>query len=200
MFSTPVTEDWLEFLNIHTSVIKIASGDITFEPLVRGAASLNKPVIMSTGAANEKEIFQAIKWFKNEIGTKDIYNRLILLHCVSAYPTPISETNLLTIKYLKEKTNLRIGYSNHTEGLLASLSAIALGASLVEVHFTDTRKGKTFHDHQISLNPDELKFLVDCAPKIKSSLSFSSQKGVVFDSKSFSLGISPRKIMFSEIL
>ena len=169
-FSTAVTEDWIPFLNENTSVIKIASGDITFEPIIRLAAQTGKPVILSTGGSSIKEVNQAIAWFKESSTHSDISKTLILMHCVSSYPTEIEDANLNSIKYLEKETGLNIGYSNHVEGIIAPIIAISLGAHIIEVHFTDTRENKIFHDHFLSLNPNELSELTKVAPLIKLSL------------------------------
>lgn len=168
-FSTAVTEDWVEFLANNTSVIKIASGDITFKPVISASAKTGKLVILSTGAANIGEIDQAISWFRESCKISDIRNNLILMHCVSNYPTPLEHANLNSIKFLKEHTGLRVGYSNHVEGLIAPSLAISIGADLIEVHFTDSRENKIFHDHLLSLNPKELLELTKNAPLIKMS-------------------------------
>ena len=169
-FSTAVTEDWIPFLNNNTNVIKIASGDITFEPTIRAAAKTEKPVILSTGGANMQEIRKAIGWFEESSKNKEIKNKLILMHCISAYPASLEGANLNSIKFLQEQTGLYVGYSNHVKGILAPVVSIALGASLIEVHFTDSRDDKIFHDHHLSLVPSELKELSISASNIKKSL------------------------------
>jgi len=169
-FSTAVTEDWIPFLSKNTSVIKIASGDITFEPIIRLAAQTGKPVILSTGGASLKEVNQAISWFKENSIYSDISEKLILMHCVSVYPTAIEDANLNSIRYLDRETGLNIGYSNHVEGIIAPILAISLGAKIIEVHFTDTRENKIFHDHLLSVNPSELSELTKVASLVKLSL------------------------------
>lgn len=169
-FSTAVTEDWIPFLSLNTEVLKIASGDITFEPTIRLAAETGKIVILSTGGANIKEIRKAIGWFEDSSKWKDIKDKLILMHCISAYPTPLEEANLSSIKFLQNKTGLKVGYSNHVKGLYAPILSIALGANLLEVHFTDSRENKKFHDHHLSLIPEELKELSISVSSIKKSL------------------------------
>ena len=178
-FSTAVTEDWIPFLKNNTEVIKIASGDITFEPTIRLAAKTGKPVILSTGGANMQEIRKAIDWFKDSSENKEIKDKLIIMHCVSAYPTPLERANLYSINYLKEQTGLTVGYSNHVQGTIAPLIAMGLGANVIEVHFTDSRENKIFHDHALSLNPSELKDIVDSSKKIK--LSLGEYKKVCLD-------------------
>jgi N,N'-diacetyllegionaminate synthase len=169
MFSTAVTEDVLPLLAELFPAIKIASGDLDFEPVVRGAARAGKPVLLSTGIGDVEEIDRAVEWVAQTIGPVPVAERLVLMHCVSAYPAPLEEANLLSIPFLAERYRLPIGYSNHVVGLEAPLAAIALGASVVEVHFTDRREGRTFRDHHLSLVPDELAELVTRAPRIKAS-------------------------------
>ncbi len=165
LFSTAVTEDVIPLLDSLFPVIKIASGDITFEPVIRAAARTGKPVILSTGLATAAEVEQAVGWVRDEVGADALRDRLVLMHCVSAYPTPAEEANLLSIPFLTERTGLRVGYSNHVLGLDASLAAIALGACVIEVHFTDRKADRTFRDHALSLEPHEIVELVRAAPR-----------------------------------
>jgi N-acetylneuraminate synthase/N,N'-diacetyllegionaminate synthase len=163
-FSTPVTEDWVPFLTRYGAAIKIASGDLDFEPVIRTAARSGRPVILSTGLGTEAEIDRAVGWLRAELGGALLAERVVLLHCVTAYPTPIEEANLLAIPYLAERHGLAVGYSNHVIGLDACLGAVALGACVIEVHVTDRREGRAFRDHQLSLLPDELADLVRRVP------------------------------------
>ncbi len=170
IFSTAVSEDVMGLLDELFPAIKIASGDINFEPVIRAAAETGKPVFLSTGLATMDEITAAIEWFRDAAGVDDIRDRLVLMQCVSAYPTPIEEANVLSVPYLAEKTGLRTGYSNHVIGMEACLAAIAVGACALEVHFTDCKTGRDFRDHALSLDPDDLGLLVDMAPKVKAGL------------------------------
>jgi N,N'-diacetyllegionaminate synthase len=168
-FSTPLTEDWVPFLADLADTIKIASGDLTFEPVIRSAASSGRKVICSTGLATVAEIDQAVGWIKDEIGSSAMPDRVVLMHCVSAYPTPIAEANLLSIPFLAERYRLPIGYSNHVIGLDACLAAVALGAQVIETHFTDRKSGRSFRDHELSLEPEEFAELVRLVPRISAS-------------------------------
>ena len=170
LFSTAITEDVIRFLDEIFPVMKIASGDLTFEPAVRAAAATGKPVILSTGLGAVEEIDAAIGWVRDETGTDDLSERLVLMHCVSAYPTPIEEANLRSIPFLAERYGVPVGYSNHVPGLDACLAAVALGACVLEVHFTDRREGREFRDHHLSLVPDELTELVGRAVGIRAAL------------------------------
>ncbi|MBI3114140.1 MAG: N-acetylneuraminate synthase family protein [Rhodospirillales bacterium] len=170
IFSTAVSEDVVPLLAELFPAIKIASGDIDFEPVIRVAAATGKPVILSTGLATTAEVDAAVGWFKDEAGTDDVRDRLILMHCVSAYPAPIEEINLLSIPYLAERTGLRVGYSNHAIGPEACLAAVALGAPVIETHFTDRKTGRDFRDHALSCDPDDLKRLVEAASRVRAGL------------------------------
>lgn len=170
MFSAAISEDKIPLLAKLFPVIKIASGDLDFEPAIRGAAATGLPTIISTGLGTLEEIDQAIEWFKDETGLKDIRERLHLMHCVTAYPTPIEDANVLAVPFLANHTGLTVGYSNHVIGLEACYAAIANGASSIEVHFTDCKTGRKFRDHELSCDPDDLATLVKAAPRIKKSL------------------------------
>lgn len=168
--STPLTEDWVEFLSPLCCAFKIASGDITFNPVIKAVAKTGKHIILSTGAATLDEIDQAVGWVQKEIGSERLRDRLTLMHCVSAYPTPTEEANILSIPFLRECYGINIGYSNHVIGMSACLSAVALGASIVEIHFTDQKEGRTFRDHSLSFNMDDLKNFIRLAKEIRLSL------------------------------
>lgn len=170
LFSAAITEDVIPLLAELFPAIKVASGDLNFEPIVRGAAATGKPVILSTGNGTVEEIEQALAWCREEIGEKGLQERIALLHCVSAYPTPIEQANLLSIPFLRERFGLVTGYSNHVLGTEAVLAAVALGARIVEVHVTDRREGREFRDHAMSFEPPELADLIVSVHKVASSL------------------------------
>lgn len=167
--STPLTEDWVDILNGFCPAFKIASGDISFKPVIQKAAQTGKPVILSTGAASLDEIDVAVEWVRDIAGDK-LKDRLILMHCVSAYPTPIEEANVLSVPFLKERYGVRAGYSNHVMGINASLAAVALGADIVEVHFTDQKEGREFRDHSLSFDVNDLKDFISRAHDIRKAL------------------------------
>lgn len=168
--STPVTEDVVPFLNGLCPAFKIASGDIDFEPVIRASAATGKPLILSTGLATLDEIDRAVEWVRDETGLVDLRDRLALMHCVSAYPTPMEQANVRSVPFLAERYGLRVGYSNHAIGDEACLAAVALGACIIEVHFTDCKEGRTFRDHTLSLDPEDLSVFVDKARRLRSAL------------------------------
>lgn len=158
-FSSAISEDVIPLLDSLCPAIKIASGDIDFEPVIRAAARTGKPVILSTGTATIEEVDRAVGWVSEEVGQDELRERLVLMHCVSAYPTPIEEANLLSIPFLADRYPVHVGYSNHVIGPEAVICAVALGAEVVEVHFTDQKEGRTFRDHQLSFDTDDLAHL-----------------------------------------
>jgi len=169
-FSTPLDESSVPLVDSIGSVIKIASPDMNFEPTVRAAAATGKPLIISTGLGTPEEIDRTLEWVQDEIGSTPLADRVVLLHCVSAYPTPLDEINLLSIPYLNDRYPVYVGFSDHTLGLHAARAAVALGAVVIEKHFTDQKEGRTFRDHEMSADPDDLKILVDEVRLIRSSL------------------------------
>lgn len=155
--STPLTEDWVKPLSNICPAIKIASGDLTFKPVLKLAAMTSKPIILSTGGSTVFEIDEAINYLSSFIGKEELKSKLCLMHCISSYPTPLEQANLNSIPFLKERYNLKVGYSNHVIGIDACLTAIAVGADFVEVHFTDNKFDRSFHDHALSFDEDDLK-------------------------------------------
>jgi pseudaminic acid synthase len=154
-FSTPfdpAAVDYLEKLDL--PVYKIASFELVDLPLIERIAKTGKPVIMSTGMASLNEIDEAVKTYLKNGG-----NQIALLKCTSAYPTPPEEMNLRTIPHLAEIFNLPVGISDHTIVLETAIAAVALGACIVEKHFTLSRDA-TGPDSSFSIEPAELKAMV----------------------------------------
>ena len=154
LFSTPFDETAIELLeSLETPAYKIASFELTDLPLIKLVAQTKKPVLMSTGMASEKEIEEAVKTAR-ENGSESI----LLFHCVSSYPATTEQSTLKYIKHLKSKYQLEVGLSDHTISNSASISAIALGASAIEKHFSIAKK--TGVDREFSLDIDEFRLLV----------------------------------------
>ena len=139
--------------SLNTKYIKIPSGEITNVPLLKKINKTKKKIILSTGASSLKEIKNALKILKFKINSK----KLILLHCVSLYPTPIEKINLGSLVFLRKKLKIKVGLSDHTKDLNIPLYAIAMGAEVVEKHFTLNKKLKG-PDHKSSINPKELNY------------------------------------------
>ncbi|MBI5570939.1 MAG: N-acetylneuraminate synthase family protein [Desulfomonile tiedjei] len=160
-FSSAFDEASADMLDDFVPAYKIASGDLTNKPLIRSLVKRNKPLILSTGMATPDEIAEAIKDIPSD--------RLVLLHCVSLYPTPIEKANLLSIPHLRDRFGVPIGYSDHTLGVAACLGAVALGALVIEKHFT-LDKNQTIGDHKLSAEPSEFKRLVEEGSLVQKAL------------------------------
>lgn len=135
--------------------LKIPSGEIENLPLLRAAAKTGLPIILSTGMSNMDEIRDAVNVLKNNCEDLD----LSILHCNSAYPTPLHDANLLVMEQLRVELEFPVGYSDHTQGINVALAAVALGACIIEKHFTIDQT-LTGPDHLASLEPEDLNRLV----------------------------------------
>ena len=166
-FSTPFDLVSAEELNKFQSLFKVSSGDNTYIKLLEKVASFKKPTIVSSGLASIKDLELVYKiWSK-----MNAIKKLAILHCVSSYPVPIEEANLLAISELKKVfPDVVIGYSDHTLGIQACCSAVAMGARIIEKHFTLDKNYSDFRDHQLSADPNELKDLVEQIRIIEKSL------------------------------
>jgi pseudaminic acid synthase len=154
IFSTPFDETAVDLLeSLNTPAYKIASFEAIDLPLIRYVASKGKPMIISTGMCSEEEIAEAVTTAR-EAGC----NQLILLHCISSYPAPMNQVNLKQMTNLATKFQSLAGLSDHTLGTTASVAAVALGACLIEKHFTLSRDDKG-PDSEFSIEPVELKRL-----------------------------------------
>ena len=134
---------------------KIPSGEITNLPLLIKIAKLHEPIIMSTGMSELSEVADAVKVLKDN-GATDI----TLLHCTTEYPAPYEDVNLKAMETMKVAFGLPVGYSDHTKGLEIPVAAVAMGACVIEKHFTLDRNMEG-PDHKASIEPDELKSMVD---------------------------------------
>ncbi len=137
--------------SLRVSAFKIASGDITHLPLIRHVAGLKKPTIISTGMANMREVKDAVKTIEKESNSK-----IVLLHSISSYPPPKNEINLNAIATLKDAFQYPVGFSDNGPEFISILAAVALGANMIEKHFTLSRNLKG-PDHSISMNPAQFQ-------------------------------------------
>ena len=156
LFSTPFDHTAVDFLEkMDVPAYKVASFELVDIPLLRKIAQTGKPIIMSTGMAILAEIDEAVSAIR-EAGC----NQLALLKCTSAYPAPPDEMNLRTIPHLAETFNVSVGLSDHTLGIAVPVASVALGASIIEKHFTLSRSMPS-PDSEFSLEPDEFKEMVN---------------------------------------
>jgi N,N'-diacetyllegionaminate synthase len=153
-------------LALGQNLIKVPSGEITNLPFLRYIGTLNKEVILSTGMSDIHEISAALKILENS-GTPR--SKITVLHCSTAYPAEMSEVNLQAMQTIKEKFGVAVGYSDHTNGIEVATAAVALGASVVEKHFTKD-KNLQGPDHKASLEPSELKQMVSNIRNIEIAL------------------------------
>jgi N,N'-diacetyllegionaminate synthase len=158
--------------NFDCDYIKIASGLITDYPFLKYVASLNKKIILSTGMSTLDEIDEALKLLISDGAS---VNNISLLHCTTEYPAPIADVNLRAINTLKHKFGLRVGYSDHTAGINVSLAAVAIGAEIIEKHFTLDRSMRG-PDHMASIEPGELMEMVKSIREIEIALGDSEKR------------------------
>lgn len=168
--STPFDLDSIQFLNDLVPFWKVPSGEITNYPYLVQIAKTHKPVIMSTGMSNMSEIQDALNVLK-ENGAGEI----TLLHCNTQYPTPYEDVNLRAMLTLKKEFGVEVGYSDHTKGIEVPIAAVALGATVIEKHFTLDRT-MDGPDHKASLEPDELKAMVNSIRNIENALGSAKKK------------------------
>jgi N,N'-diacetyllegionaminate synthase len=179
-FSTAFDLDSIDFLaSLKLGIWKIPSGEITNYPYIKRIAQFKEPVILSTGMSELGEIKDAIRVLNTFGVSKEI---ITILHCNTEYPTPINDVNLLAMRTLHKELNVPTGYSDHTHGIEVPIAAIALGAVIVEKHFTLDRNMEG-PDHKASLEPNELKSMVVAIRNVEKALGSkekivsSSEKG-----------------------
>jgi len=175
--STPHSEDVIDFLEPLVPAYKIASSDLTNLLFLKKIARKKKPMILSTGMATLGEVKEAINAIK-----KSGNNKIILLHCTSNYPCPPEETNLRAILTLKKDFRLLVGYSDHTLGVIVPMLAVAIGAVIIEKHFTLNRN-LFGPDHKASLEPNELKEMVNLIRKTEKILGSNIKKPTLSEKK-----------------
>lgn len=171
--STPFDLDSISLLNeISLSILKIPSGEITNLPYLRKIGALKKKIIISTGMAYLSEIKKALDVLISS-GTKK--KDITVLHCNTEYPTLFKDVNLKAMLTIKDKLSVNVGYSDHTLGIEVPIAAVALGAKVIEKHFTLDRNMEG-PDHKASLEPDELKKMVQSIRNIESALGSGIKK------------------------
>ena len=181
--STPFDINSAIFLNNIVDCFKISSGDNNYYQLIEKVLKFKKNTIISTGLLNFKDMSNLYKFIKK---LKFNNSKIAFLHCVSSYPVEDKEANLLSISFLKKKFPFTIGYSDHTLGINAAIAATVLGAKIIEKHFTLDNNYSKFRDHQLSLNPINMKYLVESIRSIESMMGKEQKVVQPREKKNFS--------------
>lgn len=176
--STPFDEESVDLLDqIGVPAYKIPSGEITNFPLLKKIAKKRKPVILSTGMSTLGEVEEAFNYLK-----KNGARYVILLHCTTSYPAPLHSVNLRAMKTLQSAFSVPVGYSDHTEGITISIAAVAIGASVLEKHFTLDRT-LPGPDHQSSLEPDEMEAMVKAIRDVEFAIGDGMKRPNIIEKK-----------------
>lgn len=199
-FSTAFDMESIDYLHsLQVGLWKIPSGEITNYPYLKKIAGFSEPVILSTGMCELQDVSEAISVLCDNGLRKE---QISLLHCNTEYPTPFEDVNLLAMNELREKFGVRVGYSDHTKGIEVPIAAVALGAEIIEKHFTLDRNMEG-PDHKASLEPDELKAMVAAIRNIERALgnghkrvSESERKNIAVARKSI---VAARDIKSGEV-
>ncbi len=188
--STPFDHDSLGFLvELGVPALKIASGEVTNLPLLSQAAASGLPVILSTGMSDLTEVETAVRTLRNG-GCRD----LVVLHCLSNYPAAPADANLRAMATMADALDVLVGYSDHTLGLPVALASVALGACVLEKHFT-LDKGLPGPDHVASLDPTELTALVRAVREVESALG--DGRKVIKDSEASTRAVARRSLFLA---
>ena len=173
--STPFDLLSVDFLNkLNMDFFKIPSGEITNYPYLVKIAKIGLPIILSTGMATITEIKDAVKVLTDNGVSKD---KITVLHCNTEYPTPMEDVNLKAMLHIQRELGVSVGYSDHTLGIEVPIAAVALGATVIEKHFT-LDKTLPGPDHKASLEPEELKAMVMAIRNIEKAIGGSELKEV----------------------
>jgi len=168
--SSPHSFDAIDFLEDLVPAYKFSSGDITNFPALKHAALKGKPMILGTGMATLQEVKDAVQLIRSKNN-----NQIIALHCTTNYPCPLEEVNLRAMVTMQKKLNCFVGYSDHTLGSLVPIAAVAMGACILEKHFTLDRN-LLGPDHKASLEPNELCDMVRGIRDIEKALGSEEKK------------------------
>ena len=173
LISSPFDKKSVDFLNkINLPLYKIPSGEITNMPFLRHIGQIGKPIILSSGISTLKEIEEALTIL---IKSGTPLSKITVLHCNTAYPTPMKDVNLKAMITIREKLGVQVGYSDHTLGIEIPIAAVAMGASVIEKHYTLDRN-LPGPDHKSSLEPVELKAMIKAIRNLEKALGDGVKK------------------------
>ena len=182
--STAFDHDSIDMLaQLDMPLYKIPSGEITNLPYLRHIGNMGKPIIMSTGMANLEEV-RASLYILVESGAKK--EKITILHCNTEYPTPMADVNLKAMLTIRDELGVKVGYSDHTLGIEVSVAAVAMGATVIEKHFTLDRT-LPGPDHVASLEPDELQAMVTAIRNIEKAMGDRVKKPSPSEMKNMSI-------------
>ena len=165
----------INYFKRYIDIFKIGSGDIHNFQIIKKVINTKKPLIISTGLCNLNDIMLTINFIKKLDKSYIVKKKLAILHCNTSYPTPASDSNLATIKYLRNQFNLDIGYSDHTIGDQILIYSYLSGATIIEKHFSNNVKKKSFRDHEISLDKKSVNNFLDKIKKISTFLGIKNK-------------------------
>lgn len=189
-WSTAFDFDSINYLHsLNLGLWKIPSGEITNYPYIKKIAQYHEPVILSTGMCEMSDISAAMNVLQ-KYGVQK--NQITILHCNTEYPTPYEDVNLLAMQQIQKEFDVAVGYSDHTKGIEVPIAAVALGASVIEKHFTLDRNMEG-PDHKASLEPDELKAMVSAIRNIEKALG--TGKKTVSESERKNIAIARKSIV-----
>lgn len=194
-WSTAFDLESIDFLHsLGLGLWKIPSGEITNYPFIKKIALLHEPVIMSTGMCDEEDIRNAMEVLLKNGLTKE---QITILHCNTQYPTPMKDVNLKAMLTIKQDFGTVVGYSDHTQGIEVPIAAVALGAQVIEKHFTLDRN-MVGPDHKASLEPQELKAMVKAIRNIEQALGTGIKQ--VSDSERANIAVARKSIVASTFI
>lgn len=190
-FSTAFDFDSIEYLHsLNLGLWKVPSGEVTNYPFLKRIAAFNDKTILSTGMCDMVDVRAAVEaLYKNGLSKEN----LILLHCNTEYPTPFEDVNLKAMDALRKEFGVEVGYSDHTKGIEVPIAAVALGATVIEKHFTLDRNMEG-PDHKASLEPDELKAMVSAIRNIEKAVGGDGSKHIS-DSERKNIAIARKSIV-----
>ena len=190
-FSTAFDFDSIDYLHsLNLGLWKIPSGEVTNYPFLKRIAAYNEPTILSTGMCDMEDVRASVDaLYRNGLSKEN----LILLHCNTEYPTPFEDVNLKAMDALRKEFGVEVGYSDHTKGIEVPIAAVALGATVIEKHFTLDRT-LPGPDHKASLEPDELKAMVSAIRNIEKAVGGDGTKHIS-DSERKNIAIARKSII-----
>ena len=189
--STGFDQDSINFLvDLGVDFLKVPSGEITNFPLLKLIGTKGLPIILSTGMSNMQEVRDALEVLINAGAKK---SNIVVLQCTTEYPTPMEDVNLRAMLSMKNELGIMVGYSDHTKGIEVPIAAVAMGATVIEKHFTLDRKMKG-PDHSASLEPNELKQMVSSIRNVKIALGSGIKEPTLSEKKNI---LSARRSIFA---